>query len=68
VLSQLNVNLHLILTNQSPDELCHTTYADLEPFGHVVMTLSHVDNKAAIWTDPSCWHEGWAAIALTSRS
>lgn len=63
VSSQLNVNLHVILTDRSADELCHTTYVYLEPLGHVVMTLSHVDNKAVIWTDPSCWHESWASIS-----
>ena len=60
--SQLDMNLHLILTDQAPDKLCHTTYVYLEPLGHVVMTLSHVHKTVVIWTDPSCWHEGWIKI------
>jgi hypothetical protein len=62
VSSQLNVNVHLILTDRSARELGHQTYVYLEPLGHIVVTLGYAENKAVIWTDPSCWHEGWAAI------
>ena len=63
VSSQLHVNVHVILTDQSAYELGRTAYTYLEPLGHIVMTLSYVENKAVIWTDPSCSHERWAAIS-----
>src|SRR5262249_21903716 len=62
VSSQLNVNVHLILTDQSAYELGRQIYTYLEPVGHIVMTLSYAQNKAAVWTDPSCWHERWPVI------
>jgi hypothetical protein len=62
VSARSNVNVHLILTDRSPHELCHNTYVYLEPLGHIVVTLSYTENAVAIWTDPSCWHESWASV------